>query len=136
MRIVLMLVAVLFMVSCTSDGGQTKKMTVAEYAQVACFEDELSDDATWGDFRNGLDEAIKAYEEVNPPSELQEYHKAADALAKAGLKVVKDKPQSEIMNPFEMFGEEDLMMLGLAVGAVHEGLSPENQRILEAAGCD
>lgn len=136
MRIVLMIVAVLLMVSCTSDGGQTKKMTAAEYAQAVCFEEELSDDATWGNFANLLEGAIETYKELNPPSELQEYHKAADALAKAALKVAKDKPRDDVMNAFEMMGEADLMVLGMAVGTIQEGLSPDNQTILEAAGCD
>ena len=136
MRIVLMVVAILSMVACASDGGQTKKMTATEYAQAACFEDELSDDATWGNFANVLEEAVETYKELNPPSELGEYHKAADALAKAALKVARDKPRDDVMNPFEMIGEADLMVLGMAVGTIQEGLSPDNQKILEAAGCD
>ena len=136
MRIILMAVLVLLLASCSSDGAQAKKMTVAEYAQAACFEEDLADNATWGDFANLLEGAVKTYKEVNPPAKLQEYHDAANALAKAAHEVARDKPQGQVMNAFEMMEEADLMVLGMTVGTIQEGLSPEDQRILEAAGCD
>ena len=117
-----------------SDGIAAKNVSVEEYFQLKCA-DTPDNPKTWGESVRIIEEEIDSLEGVSPPDELSQYHNASLSGSKAALKFAKSKPENDSINVFEMFGESELMALGMAVSSIEEDFPPDVLKAFESAGC-
>ena len=91
---------------------------IDEYAEWCAQWEARSDESdteTWGDMVEELKKVIDAYEDMEPPEELEDYHTVNLKTAKALLEIVKEKDGNQIVNEFELFLQPGLFAIGAAI---------------------
>ena len=138
-RLAIALVGLVALLPVACGGGSSASstpLTAQEYIAATCNIQNISDGATWGKARSEMRDAIAKVENVNPPVELKEYHKAKIAAMKAAEKVFSSKPSSTEANLFELIGDPAVVATALVAVGIEEDLSSDLREQLEAGDCD
>ena len=111
---------------------------IDEYAEWCAQWEARSDESdteTWGDMVEELKKVIDAYEDMEPPEELEDYHTVNLKTAKALLEIVKEKDGNQIVNEFELFLQPGLFAIGAAIMSEEDKLGSHIRTQLVDAGC-
>ena len=121
MRYLVIVPALVLVLLVGCAGADAEPVTLEEYGQTICpLNDDDSEPATWGEAVDAMEDIIAAYEAVEPPESIVEYHLANLGAMKGVLKIFEAKDSDSPYTPLELFGDPSVMALGFAIGAVEE----------------
>ena len=131
-------VAALLLLATACSGNEP--LTFEEYV-AWCAEQQESDDLslpelgpmTWGEATDLLEERLDDLTSVDPPEEVEEYHRGSIAAWQAMVAATRAEDESETFNAFT-FLAAGLIAAGIAEEA-RESLSNDARSALQDAGC-
>ena len=129
---------VLALAACGGGRGDTiSPKTVEEYAAAVCDPVDLPDDATWKQARAKLERDIERAGNVMPPEVVRDWNFTALASMKKALRVMDsmDLDSDDLLNPYELAPNEDLMLLFTLHQEAENALDAETKDILLNHGC-
>lgn len=116
----------------------TENDLIAEYAQRTCvydLADGITDDTTWGDYVERLEEVVDMQKDLTPPAELRDYHNAGMAAATSALELAESKPKGDVLNQYELWATPHVMVLAMTAGALADEFPDDIRAEFIKAGC-
>lgn len=123
-------------VNC-SDDSTLEPLSVEDYTSEICNGEEksLPADATWGQYVDQAQSAVDRFEEIVPPSGVEEYHQAIVGLLRAHMEAASRLESAARMDPPALVGEEDVAAAWQAVYSASAGMESQIWQTLRAADC-
>ena len=136
-------VALLFLIGCSGDPAPTTAPTPAtlsldEYlVECSLFtdQDELEDDATYGDLSVALGDVVETLSSLAPPAEVADWHNRNLELGRALKGLIDSQPEDQVIGLELLAIGAGLEDLEEAVTEAENALPAETRRRMAEAGC-